>query len=312
MATHCYIPILGKRLRVTSLDSCGNPPASGTAKAGLATDGFISVKLSSEVEDGTEIITKKASGALCVNEKLADSFKRFSIEMEFCGVNPALLAFMTNANPYNDYATDLAGFTIPEGTISKRFALELWTGLSGQACQPGVSEASGYLLLPQIVAGVLGDVTIDGENAVTFSLTGANTKGGNNWGVGPYKVVYGVASAPSPLPQAISPFDHLLLIDTAIAPPPSACDPFTMPGLVVTAVTPNTGSVSGSTNITITGNNFTGATGATVGGAAVTTFVVVNDTTITGKTAAHAAGAVDVVVTTPTGSYTKTGAFTYV
>jgi hypothetical protein len=187
MATHCFIPMLGKRLRATSLDVCGAVPVGGQY---VVTDGFITITLSSEVEDGAEIIVKKASGALCVNEKMSDSFKRFTAEIEFCGVNPSLLAIVSNAKTYNDYAGDIAGFTVPEGPIDKKFALELWTGLSGQACLPGqTDEASGYLLLPFLAAGVLGDITIDGENAVTFSLTGAYTKGGNQWGVGPYNVV---------------------------------------------------------------------------------------------------------------------------
>lgn len=218
MATKCFIPVLGKRIRVTSLDNCGNVPASATADSFIATDGFISVGLTSETEDGAEIITKKANGDLCVNEKLSDSFKRFTAEIEFCGVNPDLLGLVSNAVPYSD-GTDVIGFTVPEGAINKWFALELWTGLSGANCDAG--EASGYLLLPFLQAGVLGDITVDGENAVTFSLTGAYTKGGNSWGVGPYNVVD--TATPGPLPTALDSYDHLLLIDTDLAPPPSAC-----------------------------------------------------------------------------------------
>lgn len=187
MATHCFIPMLGKRIRVTELDSCG---AWGASSNYVATDGFVTVTLSSEVEDGAEIIQKKANGQLCVNEKLSNSFKRFTVEITFCGVNPSLLSIVSNAKPYTDYAGDVAGFTVGEGAINKRFALELWTGLSGVACVPGaVDEASGYMLLPFVNGGVPGDITIDGENAVTFSLTGAYTRGGNQWGVGPYNVL---------------------------------------------------------------------------------------------------------------------------
>lgn len=230
--THCYIPVLGKRIRVTALDNCGTPPAAAAVDSVVSTDGFISVTLTSETEDGTEIITKKASGALCVNEKQADSFKRFTVEIEFCGVDPALLALVTNAEPYLDYNDEVAGFTVGEGEINKKFALELWTGLSGQACAEGAEDASGYILLPYLNAGVLGDITIDGENAVTFSVTGAYTKGGNNWGVGPYEVVMDDTDAAAPLPLALDPYDHLLMIDTALAPPPAACGAIPMPALV--------------------------------------------------------------------------------
>lgn len=236
MATHCFKPILGKRLRATALDECG---AAVPGANFIVTDGFITVTLSSEVEEGTEIIQRNAAGQLCVNEKLADSFKRFNVEIEFCGVNPSLLAIVSNAEEYEDYAGDIAGFTVPEGELNKKFALELWTGLTGQACLPGqTGEASGYMLLPFIQAGVLGDITIDGENAVTFSLTGAYTKGGNNWGVGPFDVVYNdeTPAVAAPLPTALDPFDHLLLIDTAVTPPPVACDPSVIPAPSPTGV----------------------------------------------------------------------------
>jgi hypothetical protein len=196
MATKCFIPILGKRIRVTTLNSCGAYPAPGTANSALATDGFISVNLTSEVEEGTEIITRKADGTLCVNDKQSDSFKRFTAEIEFCGVNPSLLSLVSNASVYSD-GVDNIGITVPEGTINKQFALELWTGLAGEGCVPGAESAGGYMLLPFVQAGVLGDITIDGENAVSFSLTGAYTKGNNAWGSGPYKILKSTSGAVS-------------------------------------------------------------------------------------------------------------------
>lgn len=222
MATRCFTPVLGKRLRLVAVDECGNLPASGTADSMVVTNGFISVALSAEVEDGTEIITKKADGSLCVNEMTAASFKRFTVEIEFCGVDPGAASITTNGEIYEDYAGDIAGVVFPEGTIDKKFSAELWTGLSGEACAPGEEEASGYFLLPFIQAGVVGEVTIDGENAVTFSMTGAFTKGGNAWGVGPFNVMSDAGVA-SPLPTALDPLDHLLIVRTGIAPPASAC-----------------------------------------------------------------------------------------
>jgi hypothetical protein len=223
MATRCFTPVLGKRMRITKLNSCGQVPVAATADSVVVTDGYISVQLSAEVEDGAEIITKKASGALCVNEKADDSFKRFTVEIEFCGVDPGVLALTTIAEQYDDANEDTVGVVIPEGTLDKRFALELWTGLAGQECDPDVEEASGYLLLPFVRAGVPGDITVDGENAVTFSLTGASTKGGNGWGVGPYNVMNNADGDPDKLPTALDALDHLLIVLTGVAPPAGAC-----------------------------------------------------------------------------------------
>ncbi len=227
--THVYVPILGKRIRITTLDVCGNVPAGGTVGSVLATSGFITVTLQADVEKGAEILQKKADGSLCVSEMLTSSFKRFNVDIDFCGVNPSIVGMVSNAKPYNDANNDVAGFTVGEGAITKKFALEIWTGLAGQACLPGTAEASGYLLLPFIQSGVPGDIVINGEKAVDFTLQGAYTKGGNTWGVGPYKPVMNATSVASALPTALAPTDHLLMIDTGVAPPPDAGTPTPMP-----------------------------------------------------------------------------------
>jgi hypothetical protein len=86
-------------------------------------------------------------------------------------------------------------------------------------------------------------------------------------------------------------------------------------GLFATAtiatVTPISGAAAGGTPIVIKGTDFSGASGVTVGGNAATAFVVVGNQTITCTTAAHAAGATDVVVLDDAGNVTKTGAFTF-
>ena len=83
------------------------------------------------------------------------------------------------------------------------------------------------------------------------------------------------------------------------------------PDITVTSLDVDVGGINGGTNVTITGDGFTDATGATFGGVAATSFVVVNDTTITCTTPAHAAGAVDVAVANPVRDGTLTDGFTY-
>lgn len=223
MATQCFKPIFGKRIRVSLMDSCCRAVTGGSC-AEIVTDGFISLSLSSEVEDGAEVITRKASGELCVNHKAPNAFKRFTLEMEFCGVDPDLLSFMTNMSAYQDWAGDIAGATAYEGMVDQKFGLEVWTGLAGAACPTGVGveEASGLITLACVNAGVLGDITIDGENAVSFTMTGAYTVSGNAWGTGVHPVVLnnGVADL---LPTALLPTEPLLIMQTGVAPPPSAC-----------------------------------------------------------------------------------------
>lgn len=83
------------------------------------------------------------------------------------------------------------------------------------------------------------------------------------------------------------------------------------PAPTFTSITPVSGTTAGSTTVTITGTGFTGATAVTFGNTPATSFVVVDDSTITAVTPAKAVGAFDVVVTTPGGIATGTGAYSY-
>ncbi len=76
---------------------------------------------------------------------------------------------------------------------------------------------------------------------------------------------------------------------------------------VITSVVPGAGPTAGGTAVTITGQNFTGATSVTFGGIPCTSLVVVSATTITCVTPPHPAGVVEVVVTTPNGQNVTTG-----
>ena len=82
-------------------------------------------------------------------------------------------------------------------------------------------------------------------------------------------------------------------------------------GITLSSVSPSSGAASGGTGVTLTGVGLTGASGVTFGGSAATSVNVVNSTTVTAVTPAHAAGAVDVVITTPSGSATDTNGYTY-
>lgn len=83
------------------------------------------------------------------------------------------------------------------------------------------------------------------------------------------------------------------------------------PPPTITSVNPATGPAAGGSPVTITGTNLTGATGVTFAGIAGTSLVVGSATVLTVNTPAHAAGAVDIVVTGPGGSATATAGYTY-
>jgi|GEM_PF-5467473 len=83
--------------------------------------------------------------------------------------------------------------------------------------------------------------------------------------------------------------------------------------VTVTSVSPNKGTVIGGETVTITGTGFLGVPTVTFGGTAATSVVLTSSTSLTAVTPAHAAGAVNVVVTNPSGgaSATLANGFTY-
>ena len=86
----------------------------------------------------------------------------------------------------------------------------------------------------------------------------------------------------------------------------------TNPAPSVTSVSPNSGPTGGGTAVSISGSNFLAGASVSFGGTAAGSVTVVNSSTITATTPAHAAGAVSVVVTNSDGqSGTLASGFTY-
>ena len=96
--------------------------------------------------------------------------------------------------------------------------------------------------------------------------------------------------------------------------PVSSADHFTyVAAPVVTGVSPDAGPSAGGSTVTITGSNLTGAT-VTFDGTPAPLVTVVDDGHVTATSPAHAAGIVDVVVSTPSGGSSAVSAadsFTY-
>ncbi|WP_179217928.1 S-layer family protein, partial [Delftia sp. K82] len=95
----------------------------------------------------------------------------------------------------------------------------------------------------------------------------------------------------------------------------SAADQFTyVSAPTVTSISPTAGPTAGGTTVTLTGTNLSGATAVTFGATAATGFTVNSATQITATAPAHAAGTIDVRITTVGGTSATSAAdqFTYV
>ncbi len=93
---------------------------------------------------------------------------------------------------------------------------------------------------------------------------------------------------------------------------PNSTNPSSNPAPTVTSITPNSGNINGGTAVTVTGTGFLAGATLSVGGTAATGVTLVSSTSITAVTPAHAAGAVNVMVTnTDTQSGTLNSGYTY-
>jgi len=315
MAGKSFPLVRGRTMRVTKVDGCC-APAYGDDNM-VVTDGFVSVALTANITEPEEIVVTNANGQTCVRDPGCPEFNGYGVELTFCDVSPCLFSIVTGQPVVTNAAGDAVGFRMNSDVsiCGQGFALEVWMGVPGVACS-GEGGAYGYLLLPCLQSGVIGDFTIENA-AVTFTVTGASTKDGNGWGTGPYQVVEDDANQPAYLPDPLDANDHLYVSFTEIAPPDptDGCAPLVPPSggtaATITTIAPNTGSTTGGDAVVITGTNFTGATGVTFGGVAGTAFSVVNATTINVTTPPGTAGAAKVIVQSPNGNGTSTGGFTY-
>lgn len=193
MGTKCFPLIRGRMMRVTRLDGCGVPvPGSESV---VVTKGMISVALTSNTSEGEPIQVTNANGDLCVDDTPPPKFTGFGAEVTMCNVDPRLLSLMTGQPVVLDASGNVVGFDVNTDVDldEQGFAIELWSGIPAEACAPGEGKSYGYFVMPFLKGGVLGDFTVENA-AINLVVTGALTKDGSSWGVGPYNVQTGVGT----------------------------------------------------------------------------------------------------------------------
>jgi hypothetical protein len=222
VATRVFTAFNGTRLRVTRVDACGRP-IYGTG-AQVVTEGFVSIGMSGEVREGTEIETVNAAGNLCLSEKGADQLKWLSIEAVLCEVDPDLVSlFQPNNTKLFDYLGNVIGFAESDlQNISVGVAMEVWANVAGaDLCDdPDATETWAYFLLPWVVGGTMGDLTI--ENAGLNVTINSRTKRNGKWGVGPYDVMAADADEDGPMLVPVGAREHRRIFLTTTPPPDAA------------------------------------------------------------------------------------------
>lgn len=224
-ATKCLSLVKGRRMRVTRLDGCGRPVYGDDSQ--VVSKGFISVAFTANTTDTDEINVVNAAGERCIFEPAETSLTGYGLEIQFCNVDPDLFSIATGGPVVTNFLGEVIGFDVDTSTdlTASGFALELWAGAANSdACATeGAQGAFGYILVPFIRGGIVGDWTLE-NGAVTFTVTGANTRDGNAWGVGPYSdIMLDELGVEGPMVKPIGTTVAFRTIATDVAPPAPVC-----------------------------------------------------------------------------------------
>lgn len=222
MGTQKFPIINGRVMRVTALDNCGAVAYGNYAS--ITSEGFVSVAVTANYDDGEAIQVKNANGRFCVNKPADAELESLGIEAVFCGVDPDLYTAFTGFPKITDPLTgDTIGFKVNRSTRpsgSKR-ALEVWSEATDSAgCDLDGEFPYAYQLWPLLQGARFSDYTIE-NNAVTFTASGALSLDGAAWGAGPYEVMLDDEGDPSVLvgDAVVEDDDHEIIFRTVVPPP---------------------------------------------------------------------------------------------
>ena len=250
MATKCYPILRGRRIRLTRLDGCGRPVYGPDSV--VVSKGFVSVALTANIDEGEAITVTNAGGENCINEPAVPRLSGYGVAITFCNVEPDALSITTGQKQYNNYAGDAVGFSV-DTSISladTAFALEMWLGAPSDNCAVGATGSYGYVLLPFVQGGVLGDFTVENA-AINLAISNAATKTGGAWGAGPFNVMLNGSSVASPLPRALTSTEPFLLAQTTVAPPTEYCGAKPLLDPAGAALTSITATPSAGKNVSV-------------------------------------------------------------
>lgn len=222
MGTECFAQVRGSVIRVTRLDSCGNPDPGQSAV--VVSKRISTVTIDEVTDDGTNIRERNFADELCVVDDAFTTVIGYTADIALCGVDPDLVSLLTGQPVVTNAAGDIVGFdaTTSVDLDSFGFALEVWSRIAGSACDPNGYRKWGYTPFPFLKGGRLGGFSFE-NGAVQFTISGAQTRDGNGWGVGPYDVDRDEHGDPSPLHTPLGENTHYRNIMVTLDPPAASC-----------------------------------------------------------------------------------------
>lgn len=224
MPTKCYAQVRGSVIRVTRVDACGNPDPG--ASAVVVSKRISTVTIDEVSDEGTNIRDRNFGDELCIVDESYGEIIGYTTDIAMCGVDPDMISIFTGQPVVTNAAGDVVGFdaTTDVNLDNFGFALEVWSRIAGSACTTDGYREWGYTVFPFIKGGRLGGFSFE-NGAVQFTITGAQTRDGNGWGVGPFDVDRGAGPgfAPAPLNSPLGENTHFRNILVTLDPPAATC-----------------------------------------------------------------------------------------
>lgn len=222
MPTMCYAQVRGSVIRVTRLDSCGEPDPG--ASAVVVSKRVSTVTIDEVTEEGTNIRERNFADELCIVDDAFTQIIGYTVDLALCGVDPDLISLMTGQPVVLNAAGDVVGFdaTSSINLDSFGFSIEVWSRIAGVACGAAGFRPWGYTVFPFLKGGRLGGFSFE-NGMVQFTISGAQTRDGNGWGVGPFDVDRDDTGLASPLNTALGVNTHYRNILVTLDPPVASC-----------------------------------------------------------------------------------------
>jgi len=184
MTTECYGMIRGSALRVTSLTKRGTFDGAGSPY--VVSKAVARVTITENTEAGNSELVRNDEGEARLYFVRPDQTVRFYVDIDFLRVDPELLNLVTGVPVAYNAAGDIVGFDANTRIPAQSFGLEIWSKLTGQACESG-ERKYGYTLFPWLKGGTLSGFTFE-NGLASFNLRGARSQKGASWGLGPHVV----------------------------------------------------------------------------------------------------------------------------
>jgi len=223
------IPVVkGYTMRISKVDACGKPIEGSGHR--IVTDGYISAKLTPEMEQRQVLKQPNAEGRIIVKDTTPATRQHHNIDLQFAGIDPDVLSLLASYARVLDYNGKAIGFD-DKSTVDDEFgaAIEIWTGGSSSEDCPiptddsifsvaGNGQHYGYLLFGGKEFVMTGDISVAAAIG-TFGIGGI-TMALPQWCRGPYNVAaIDSDGTPGRMLTPMGADNHVRFFRTMVAPP---------------------------------------------------------------------------------------------